>query len=787
MQKLDRKLIRDLMQMKGQAVAIILVIAAGVGTFVMSMCAYASLQWSKDEFYREFRFADVFSTARRCPDTMIPRIEEISGVASVDTRLVYDVLLDLPDMSDPATARLISVPSSGQSLLNKVYISRGRMLEPEHTGEVVISQVFADAHRLVPGDRVQAIINGKRQELKIVGVALSPEYVIQVQPGSILPDNKRFGVFWINQRDLESAFDMTGAFNQVALKLAYGNRREEVITQLDRLLKPFGGIGAYDRDQQLSHQFLSDELKQLEGMAKLAPAIFLSVAAFLLNIVTARIVSQQREQIAALKAFGYSSYEVGSHYLNLVLVISFSGTVIGILFGFWMASHMIEMYVEFYKFPQLEFRTNPVAIVSALLLTTTVGILGACLSVRGAIRLPPAEAMRPEPPQSFQATWCERLLPRSLLSPEIRMVIRNVARKPFKAALSVVGIAMAVSVIILGNFSLDAMNYMMEFQFRKAQRQDLTVTFVEPATASVMHEMSQLEGVLDSETVRAVATRIHFLNRSRRIGIMGLVSDPQLYRLLDADERVVAVPEFGIMLNSKLAELLGAGLGDLVTVEVLEDKRPTFTIEVTGLVEEYSGINAYMNKHRLHALLKESSVATGAFLKVDANRIDEVFKALEMRPGVGSVTIKDAVLNSFRDTVAENILVMRSFIILFAVVIAIGVVYNSARISLSERSRDLATMRVVGFTLGEVSIVLLGEIALITVVAVPLGWLIGYALAASMVSGLDTENYRIPLVISRNTFALASVVVIVATLLSGLVVQRRIRQLDLVGVLKTRD
>lgn len=787
MRTLDRKLIRDLAQMKGQALAIVLVIAAGVGTFVMSMCSYQSLEWSKEYFYRTFRFADVFAETRRSPNALTPRIQEISGVSTAETRLVYDVLLDVPEMTEPATARLISVPESGQGVLNKLYISRGRMLEPERTGEVVVSEIFADAHGFVAGDTVNAIINGRSQTLKIVGTALSPEYVMQVQPGSIMPDNKRFGIFWMNRRDLEAAFDMTGAFNSVTLKLAYGNNQDAVIDDLDKLLKPYGSVGGYGRDQQLSHQYLSDELRQLRGMAIMAPVIFLSVAAFLLNIVISRIIAQQREQIAALKAFGYSNYGIGLHYLSLVLVISVSGTVIGTLFGFWMASGMTKMYASFYKFPVLEFQFDPLAISFVFLLTTLVSVVGTWVAVRSAIRLPPAEAMRPEPPPSYRPTLIEQLLPRKAMPAELRMVVRNVARKPVKATLSVVGISMAVSVMVLGNFSLDAINYMMDFQFRKAQRQDLSVTFVEPATASVMYEMREMEGVLASETMRSVATRISFQNRSRRLGIIGLEPNPQLYRLLDKQERVVNVPEFGIMLSTKLAELLGVARGESVTIEVLEEKRPTVTVEVTALVEEYAGLNAYMNKEQLHRLLKESSVASGAFLKVDSNSIEQVFRELEMRPGVAGVTIKTAVLDSFRKTIAENILVMRSFIIFFAAVIAIGVVYNSARISLSERSRDLATMRVVGFTRREVSFVLLAEIALFTLLAIPLGSVIGYGLAGVMASGMDTDNYRLPLIISRNTYALAAIVVVVATFLSGLAVQRRINQLDLIAVLKTRE
>ncbi|MCA9132131.1 MAG: FtsX-like permease family protein [Planctomycetales bacterium] len=787
MRKLDRKLIRDLSLMKGQVLAIVLVIAAGVATFVMSMCSYASLQWSKDYFYREFRFADVFSSARRAPDSLIPRIAEISGVAAVEARLVYDVLLDVPEMAEPATARLISIPDSGSSLLNQVYISRGRMLEPQRTGEVVVSEVFAEAHGFVAGDSVQAILNGRTQTLKIVGVALSPEYVMQIQPGSILPDKKRFGVFWLSERDLEAAFDMTGAFNSISLKLAYGHQAEEVVDQLDSLLEPYGSVGGYQRDEQLSHQYLSDELTQLRGMAVMAPSIFLSVAAFLLNIVVSRIIIQQRDQIAALKAFGYSNVQVGSHYLSLVLIISLSGTVVGTLFGFWMASGMTELYQQFYKFPLLEFRVDRLAIAAVFLLTTAAAVVGTWFSVHGAIRLPPAEAMRPEPPASYRPTWLERLLPRRFLSTELRIVIRNIARKPWQASLSILGISMAVAVMILGSFSLDAVNYMMDFQFRKAQRQDLTVTFVEPATASVIYEMSNLAGVLDSETMRTVATRIHFENRSRRVGVMGLESHPRLYRLLDQREQVVPMPESGIMLNTRLAQVLHVQLGDLVTVEVLEDKRPTLMLEVTAVVEEYAGANAYMNKQQLHRWLKESSVASGAFLRVDSNQIETVFHELEMRPGVGSVAIKDSVIDSFQEMMQESVLIMRSFIVMFAAVIAIGVVYNGARISLSERSRDLATMRVVGFSRGEVSTILLGEIALFTLAAIPLGWLLGYGLAAWMVSGLETDNYRIPLVVERRTFLNAAVVVLVATALSAAIVQRRINHLDLVGVLKTRE
>ena len=785
--KLDKKLLRDLSQMKGQVLAISMVIGAGIAVFTMAMCSYASLKKGQETFYRDFRFADVFSRTSRCPNPMADRIQEIEGVSIVETRLMYDVLLNVSGMTEPATAKLISIPDAGQSRLNQVYISRGRMVEPNRSGEAVVSEMFADAHGFNPGDSVEAIINGKLQTLKIVGIGLSPEFVIQIQGGSLLPDKKRFGIFWMNHQELEAAFDMSGAFNEVSLKLAYETDAQEVIGKLDQLLAPYGSVGAYDRNENVSHQFVNDELVQLRTMATVAPTIFLSVAAFLLNIVVSRIITKQREQIAALKAFGYSNFEVGMHYLNLVLIIAVGGMLAGTIFGFWMATRLTDLYQEFYKFPLLETELNRLAVLFALLLTTVVAVVGTLLAVRKAIDLPPAEAMRPEPPPNFRPTYLERILPSQLLPAALRMVVRNLQRKPFKSVASIIGVAMSVAVLIVGAFSLDSLDYLIDFQFRKAQRQDLTVGFIEPATASVVYELSNLPGVQDSETIRAVASRIHYQHRNRRIGVTGLEAEPQLFRLLDANEQVVQVPEQGIMLNSKLADVLGCELGDVVRLEVLEDDRPTLDIEVTAIVDEFGGVNAYMAKERLHELLKESKVASGAFLKVDSNQLNDIYLQLKSRPGIGSVSIKDAAIVSFMETIADNMLTMRAFNIMFAVVIAIGVVYNSARISLSEQSRDLATMRVIGFSQGEVSTVLLGEIGILTLVALPLGCLFGFGLAWILIQGLATENYRIPLVINGSTYAFACGIVIMATLASGWIVQRRIANLDLVAALKTRD
>lgn len=787
MNALDRKLVRDLLGIKGQVIAICMVIAAGVGTFVMSLSTLESLRWSKDTYYERYRFAHVFAQLKRAPQSLAARISQIPGVAQVQTRIVVDVTLDVDGMREPAVGRLISIPERRVPGLNDLHLRRGRYITPDRPHEVLVGESFADSHGMQPGDRVVAIINGKRQRLTIVGIVLSPEYIIQLKGGSLLPDDRRFGIFWMGYDGLAAAFDMEGAFNNTTATLMRGASEPEVIRQLDILTEPYGGIGAYGREDHLSHQYISDEIRQLRTMGMIGPTIFLSVSAFLLNVVLSRLISVQREQIAALKAFGYSKRDIGWHYLKMVLAIPVVGTLLGTGMGAWMGHGLTRLYTMFYRFPIFGFQLDPLVVLLSFCISAVAAIGGTLAAVRRAVDLPPAEAMRPEPPPNYRPTIIERFGLGNWLPPAARMILRNLERRPFKALLSSVGIATAIAVLILGSFTLDALNYMMDFQFRLSQRHDVMLTFVEPSSSRAIHDVSHLPGVMHYEPYRAVPVRLRLAHRTHRTAIMGLVDDAQLYRLLDDQERVVSLPREGLLLSAKLAEIIGAAVGDHLSVEVMEGERPVRKVPVTALITEFSGTNAYMNLPALHRLLREGNSASGAFVSVDDRELDELYTTLKLTPRVAGVTIKAAALRSFEETVAENLLRMRSVNIFFATIIAFGVVYNSARISLAERSRELATLRVIGFTRGEISSILLGELAVLTLVAIPLGLVLGYLLAGLMTLGLDTEIYRIPLVVERSTFAFAAGVVIVATVLSGLIVRRRLDHLDLVSVLKSKE
>lgn len=784
---LNRKLIRDVLAMKGQAVAIGLVIAAGIAMFVAYLSNFGSLDRTRSAYYERQRFADIFAGAKRAPERLRQRLQAIPGVTDAETRVVADVVLDLPGITEPATGRLISVPATTRPRLNDLYLRTGRWVSEASTDEVIASEGFTDANGFHVGDAVTAIINGRRRQLTIVGIALSPEYVYSIRPGEIVPDARRFGVFWMDHRALASAFDMEGAFNDVVLALGPGAVQGAVIAELDRLLAPYGSRGATPRAMQFSNWTVENELSQLRTFGFLVPALFLMVAAFVLNIALTRALALQRPQLAALKALGYTNRELAWHYIKWALIIALGGAMFGIMTGAWLGAGMIQLYNDFFRFPTLSFELTPGVVVGALFVALVAAALGAALSVRRAVRIPPAEAMRPEPPARFRRSIIETPALRRRLPTALRMVFRNLERHPARALSSIFGIALAGAIFQFGVGFVDAMEQLIETQFYVAERQHVTLTFVEPASPDVSYGVSRLPGVLLAEPQRVVPARLRAGPRARTLAITGVPAVPVLRRIVDLYGEVMDLPAGGVVLSAVLARVLDVGPGDDITAEVLEGRQPVLPLHVTGVVDDTFGLAAYMEIGELHRLMREAPVWSSAALFVDAQQQSALLTRLKALPVVAGVAVKQVVIDNFRQTMAENMGLMLSFNVGFAGIIAFGVVYNSARVSLSERSRELASLRVLGFTRGEISLILLGELAVLTLVALPLGAVIGSGLTVAMVQSFESEIYRFPVVVTARVMALAALTVITASLLSGLVVRRRLDRLDLVAVLKIRE
>ena len=784
---LNRKLWRDVRLMWSQVITIALVVACGVGGFLTSFSAYDSLSAARDNYYLEARFADVFATLKRAPRTMQSRLDAIIGAAHVQTSLTEHVPITIRDVSQPIIGRLIGLDAKSTQGLNKIFLRSGRPLY-RHSGaqlEVLVSENFARAHQLKLGSKVEALMNGKREELTIVGIALSPEYIFSGMAGS--PDQRGFGVFWIDHDVLAAAYNMQGAFNQLAVRLAPGAVEGAVIEQLDRMLRPYGGMTAHGRETQMSHMILNSEIKEQRVLGTILPGIFLAVAGFLLHVVLSRQLATQREQIAALKALGYTNAAIGIHYLQLVMLIVSLGLIIGVALGAMIGHWFVGIYADVFRFPVLAYRLQPHLVIVACMVTVAAGLLAALNAIGAAIRLTPAEAMRPPAPVRYRPMLIETIGIAHWFSPASRMIIRNMERHLLRTSLTITGIALAMAILITGAFWRDSIALLIDTQFQKVLRGNVSLGLIEATPASVLYEARRLPQVIAVEGTRQVSARLSHLNHHWRGVLQGRSVGAQLHRIVDLNGTIMQASEHGLLLTDRLAERLQVKVGERVHVDILEGKRQAFDLPVLGIVSEMMHMNAYIECRVLNHLLHEGDVLNQLVLSVDADHEAQLLQELKALPRVLGVFSKASMLSNIEEVTARNVLVFSAILTAFATVIAIGVVYNNARIALAERAWEFASLRVLGFTRAEVSGFLLGELSIEIILSIPLGMLLGYGLSTLIVSLIQTDEFYFPVVILPPTYAFAILSVVLAGVVSGLIVRRRVDQLDLVAVLKTRE
>ena len=792
MKALDRKLLRDLRRMWSQALTIALVVASGLGGFITTLSAVDSLALARDRFYAQGHFADAFVAVKRAPLALVEVLRGVPGVADVQVTVEQVVRVEIAGLADPIIGQLIGVDLRQPPRMNLVTVGKGRTLEPAEAGQgrsdgaidALVSEGFASARGLRPGDELTALVNGKQRQLRIVGTALSPEYIFAGMAG--MPDLRGFGVFWVDREALAAAYDMQGAFNRVAVKLAPQASEPAVLDGLSRLLAPYGGRDARGREDQTSHAMLNNEIKEMHVMGTVLPAIFLAVAAFLLNVVLSRLVSTQREQIAALKALGYANAAIAGHYLKLVALIVAVGLVLGVALGDWLGALLTRLYMEFFFFPVFEHRIAPWLILVGVCVTGATALLGTLSAVGATVRLAPAEAMRPPVPGLYRRTTLERLgVPR--IPPALRMILRNMERKPLRTLLTIGGTAAAVAIVIMGNFFRDAIDHIVDSTFHLSMRSDVNVWMAEPVDALAQLQMARLPGVHLVEPARSVAVRMTHGHRSERVGLQGVSQGAQLQRIIDVDGRQSPVPATGLLLTDRLADKLGVRVGDTVQVEVLEGRQRTLDVPVQATVREMMGLNAYVQRDTLNRWLQEGDVASQFAVALEPGSETRFLEATKALPRVAGAFSKATLLRNMQDVSARNVRIMSTILTLFAAVIAVGVVYNNARIALAERTWELASLRVLGFTRGEVSALLLGELAIGIALALPLGMTLGWGLVHLVVTLLKNDQFLFPVVISVRTYAWAGLCVVAAGVASALVVRRRIDQLDMVAALKTRE
>jgi putative ABC transport system permease protein len=788
---LNRKLLRDLGAIKGQVFSIALVVACGVACWIAARGVWDAFLGSRDAYYAQARFADVFATLERAPESFARRLEEVPGVQSLSTRVVERATVLLESLPEPAQGVLVSIPAHGDPPINGLYLRRGRMPDAERSDEILLGEAFADANGVGLGDRLQVLIGGVQHGLRVVGIALSPEFVFAMGQGQLAFDNRRFSVMWMPRPALASAVRMEGAFNDVVARLQPHANQDAVIAEIDRLLLPYGRFVVHGRDRQLSAKLLEGELSQIRSYALVAPLIFLAVAAFLLNVVLARLIDLQRTQIAVLKALGYGPGAIGLHFLGVIAVIIAVGTVIGVPVGAWVGDKWTGLYTQYFRLPALTFHLDAGEVATSVLVSIAAAALGAARTLWGVMRLPPATAMMPPAPPVYRRGGLSGAFGLArFVGASARMVLRETFRRPVRAGLSALGIGAAMGVLVFGLFTSDMLSQYMDDQFFVAYREDTSVALRRPVDAADLRYLAALPGVRHVEGMRVVPVRLRSATAghvSRDVSLMAYPEGGRLRRVVEWPSRVATVQEGGVTLTRVLGERLGVEPGGRLHIEVLEGDHKHIEVPVRALVDEPNGIFAHATLADAARWLGEAPSVNMALLSTDPLHDAPLQRALREMPAVAGIGKTSWVLEMFRKQSAETMLVFTTILTLFGVAIAVAVVYNNARIALSTRTRDLATLRVLGFTRREVSAMLLGELGVHLVVGIPLGAWIGRAFVVGMTRTIDAEQFRMVPYISSHAYAVAVAILVAAALASALVVRRKLDRLDLVAVLKSKE
>lgn len=787
MKALNRKLWRDLKSLRSQTTTMAILIICGVALLVATWSAYHSLRAARDSYYREYSFADIFAECKLFSIYTLSKIRAIPGVQFAEARISVEGLVNVAERNEPAVGRFLSLPSSGQPQLNRLHLRKGRLPVDRHEVEVVVHEGFSEAHHLNPGDKLLITIGGQQEEVRVVGIALSPEFVYALSPAAPLPDDLHFGVFWMTESRLQNMAKLGASYNSVLIKLGKAASKPAVIAALDQILKPFGSLGAYARDRQSSNRLVEDEIAEQKVSAFFIPAVFLGIATFLVNIIASRLIALHRSQIAALKSLGYTRWEVSLHYLELVLAMTLMGTIPGLLLGAVLGSWMSKTYESYFRFPELDFSISTSAAFIGFLAGMMPGPLGAWSSIRAAFNLAPAEAMRPLAPQIFRASFFEKSNLQGRLPIRQRMILRNILAKPFRLFLLIFSLSAALGIVITASSWGDMIEYLLQSQFNRLQREDLSISLNRPQSRNALQEIAAIPGVVAAEGFRVVPIRITFMNHQREITLTGWPKNAAMRQLLDSSLHMIPLPDRGLLLSRFFAKDWGVRPGDTVQVTPLEGQQKSLLVPVVGFTDELIGINASMKIEFLSNLLGEEASYNLITLKVDPHKKEEVYVRLRSYPEVISVNLKQALYEGFRSTFGQVIRTSTLVLMVAALLIAIGIIYNSVRVSFSERSWELASMRILGFEQSAVSAVLLAEIGVQVGLSLGPGCLLGWSLTHLSMRLIHTEAFGFPVIIQWSTYASGLFTIIMAFLGSAWIAKRMIARIQPVEALKSRE
>ncbi|MBN1900920.1 ABC transporter permease [Candidatus Sumerlaeota bacterium] len=789
---LFKKLLRDLRARKGSLLALVIIVTVGIGVYVGMVAVYRDLVSSRDSYYRAQRLADFSVDLKRAPKWALDDVASLPNVREVRGRINIGVLIHLPGVDEPISGAAISLPEERSPVLNDVLLRAGCWFSNSSNKEVILNNSFAEANRLRPGSRIKVLLLDQQHELLVVGTAMSPEFVSLIpSSGGFVPDPARFGVIYLPEKFLQQSCDLDGAYNQI-IGMAYDNSPvslDNTLKLIEEKLDLFGVTNTTPVEDQASVRYIADEIRGIKISAHVMPSLFLVVAALALNILMGRLVAQQRSIIGALKAVGYGNGTIMSHYLCYGLVIGMAGGILGAAFGCWMQRALVKIYRQFFILPDIRARIYMDILWNGMIISIVFSLLGTLKGVWFASRLEPAIAMRPPAPEKGARILPERIpLFWNLLPFRWKMILRAIFRNPFRSSVSILASLISTALICATLCNVDALNYLMSYEFEKASREDYSITLRDPKGRRVSSEAASLPSVVHAELQLAVTCDLRNGARKKRIGVIGLIRNNFLYTPLDATGNPVIMPEEGLVFSRKLAEILEVNPGDSISLRSLIGERRRVTAPVVAVVDTYFGLSAYADIEYLSRLIGEEWTGNIIKANVDKKRNhDALFMALKEMPSVIGIAERTRSLTQLNETFGQTMGIMITLMVLFAGLIAFGSILNTALVSLSERQRESGMLRVLGYAPIQVTSIFAGESQLLNVIGIMAGLAAGIGLSHLIAYTYSTELYRFPAVVYPIRLVQSAILMLIFISLAQLIIYYMVEKLDWLEVMKVKE
>lgn len=778
---LHRKLLRELNQSRWQLLAIAALITSGISCYVGLLSTYEDLERTRVAYYAECRMADFWIGLKKAPRSALDELAPLPGIADLRARIRFEITVNLDQVDHPVSGRLLSLPEQRQSVINGFVLRRGSYFTGESQREVIIDEAFADEHQLDPGDTLELLLNGRLELLSIVGTASSSEFTYLIGPGSLIPDPRTYGVFYVQQEFAESLYDFEGACNEVIGTVAPETDVTRLLIDIEERLDDYGVAAVVPLKDQVSHFMLVNEIVMGRKMAVTLSSIFLLVSALILNILMTRFVEQQRTIVGTLKAIGVRQSRITLHYMSFGLAVGFAGSLLGCLAGNAMAGGLTSVYSQYYSFPVLEHEWSLRYSLEGTLIGMLASLSGCWRGVRAVARLHPAEAMRPAAPRRGHHILLERApVIWTRLGFESQLVLRDLFRYRARTLAGLFASTMGAAMLLTALYYRDSLIHLVKFQYELVDRSDYQLVLRDETPGEVLDEIRQLPGVNHVEPSLAVACRLVNGHRSRRVSIIGIPADSQLNIPRTRAGIRIPIPESGLILDQRIADSLGLELGDPITmIPVRGDRTPRKTT-LAQITHGYLGTTIYAQIDELNRLIHEQQTLNLVLVKSDpAVDINRQFKQeLKTLPALQALNDTRQARQNLEFEIIRNLNVMTWWLIFFSGLIFFGSIINSTLVTLSERAREIATLRVVGYQMQDVGRLFLREILWINLTGSLLGLPVGYALSAVSAEAFSSDLFRMPLKIEWTTWLLTPTLSLVFCLLSHQIVERRLKHMD---------